>query len=62
LVRNLARVRYRAPKKVPVKMRSVLVELPEDKLLAVEVKAREAGWSVHHLAANILLEWLEAEK
>lgn len=46
------------PVKKSIPMRSILVELPEDKMLALVKKAREADVSVHVLVANTLLDWL----
>ncbi len=45
-------------RKPVVQVRSVLVELPEDKLLALQKKAKESGVSVHGLAARVLSDWL----
>lgn len=50
-----------SPKKPAVQMRSVLVELPEDQMLALSVKARESGWSAHYLAARVLSDWLAGQ-
>ena len=51
----------RSLKPRPVQMRNVLLELPEDKVLALSAKARASGVSVHVLAAGILVEWLGAK-
>lgn len=48
-----------SPKKPPVQLRSLLVDLPEDRLLALLSRARDEGVSVHHLAARVLCEWLD---
>lgn len=52
-------VRRSAPKKKPPVFRSVLVELPEDRMLALTVRAQEAGLSAHVLLAQVVTDWLE---
>lgn len=47
-----------ASRKPVIQMRYILVELPEDKMLALAKRAKEAGVSVHVLAAKTLLDWL----
>lgn len=49
------------PRPKPVAMRNVLVEFPEDRLLAVLARARDAGVPLHVLVAQIITEWLESE-
>lgn len=48
------------PRPKPPLIRSVLVELPEDKLRAVSVRAGALGVSVHSLLAGVVLDWLES--
>lgn len=47
-------------KKPPVQMRAVLVELPENRMLSLSAKAKEAGEPLHVLAARIVSDWLDA--
>jgi hypothetical protein len=48
-------------KKTPV-FRSVLVELPEDRMLVLAKSARAQGLTAHVLAADILIDWLDGKK
>lgn len=50
--------RILAPKKRPVQMRSVLVELPEDKILDLLARAKSSDETVHVLVGRVLSDWL----
>jgi len=55
----LARVTYPTPKKPkPPKMRSLLMDLPEDVLVALMASAKAEQLTVHELMAVIINDWL----